>query len=283
MLFHRGNFLSASLEYDPAGVVLFGIPMDFTTSFRPGTRFGPRQIREASLGLEEFSPLLGRSLQEVCFYDAGDLDLPYGNAAASLDLACEQALKILRDDKIPYGLGGEHLVSLGLIRAAAQLYPELHVVHLDAHADLRDDYLGEKLSHATVMRRAAEIIGPERLFQLGIRSGDAAEFQFAAGHTHFYPGKVLEVVDEVSTKLGQKPVYLTLDIDVVDPAFAPGTGTPEPGGCTSAEILETMRRLARLNIVGLDLVEVSPVGDDSLRTGLLAAKIVREVLLSVLK
>jgi len=283
MLFHRGNFLGASAEYDSSGVVLFGIPMDFTTSFRPGTRFGPRQIREASLGLEEFSPVLGRSLQEICFYDAGDLDLPYGNAAASLDLAYEQALKILRDDKIPYGLGGEHLVSLGLVKAAAQLYPDLNVVHLDAHADLRDDYLGERLSHATVMRRVAEITGPERLFQLGIRSGDAAELQFAAEHTHFYPGKVLEVVDEVSIKLGQMPVYLSLDIDVVDPAFAPGTGTPEPGGCTSAEILEAMRRLTELNIVGLDLVEVSPLGDESLRTGLLAAKIVREVLLSVLK
>lgn len=274
------GFIGAGKSYDDARLVIFGAPMDFTVSFRPGTRLGPQRIREVSWGLEEYSPYLDRDLAEVPFYDAGDLLLAFGNVSACLAVIRRAADMVVADGKIPLLLGGEHLVSLPAIAAVHARYPDLAVVHFDAHADLREDYAGEPHSHATVMRRVAELIGPRNLYQFGIRSGTREELAWARRHTNTHLFAVAEPLAAALPALAGRPVYVSLDIDVADPAFAPGTGTPEPGGCTSGELLQAVAMLGGLNIVGFDLVEVAPVYDQSERTSLLAAKIIREIILS---
>ncbi|MDW7652218.1 MAG: agmatinase, partial [Bacillota bacterium] len=228
---------------------------------------------------EEFSMYSQKDLRDAAFFDAGDLMLPFGSTERSLAMIEDAVDTILTDGKFPLLLGGEHLVSLGALRAAARHIPNVAVIHLDAHADLRTDYMGEAHSHASVMYQANRELGLD-LYQFGIRSATAEELRFAKQHTHFYPFHVLEPLQGVLDTLAGRPVYLSLDIDVVDPAFAPGTGTPEPGGVTSAEILAAVTTLARLNIVGMDLVEVSPVYDTAGITAMLAAKIVREMILA---
>lgn len=280
-LVNQGRFLQAKDDYDESRAVITGVPMDFTVSFRPGTRMAPRKIREVSYGLEDFSPYLQDTLQNKSFYDAGDLDLPYGNVAKSLEIIEQAAKIILNDGKIPVFIGGEHLITYPIVRQVAKKYPELKVLHFDAHADLRDTFFDEKLSHATVMRRVCECIKDRHLYQYGIRSGIKEEFEYAKHHTNMYlidvKGPFLESLEQIKGY----PVYITIDIDVVDPAFAPGTGTPEPGGCSSQDILEVVSHFRQLNVVGFDIVEVSPLSDFSERTSLLAAKILREVLISI--
>lgn len=274
------GFLMSRPDYQSAKAVIFGIPMDWTTSFRPGTRLGPTRIREASWGLEDYSFAVDRSLQEVAFYDWGDLELPFGNVIAGLRIAAEATRRFLNDGKMPFMLGGEHLVSLPVIQQVKAKYDDLCVLHFDAHADLRNQFFGEELSHATVMRRVVETIGKGKLYQIGIRSGPKEEYEFAAENTHLLRGDFLTAVDQAIASIGERPLYISLDIDAVDPAFAPGTGTPEPGGCTSAEIIEAVHRLRKAKVVGFDLVEVSPAYDPSERTTVLAAKILREAILS---
>lgn len=273
------GFMGSQETYDTADFVLFGVPMDFTVSFQPGSRFAPQAIRAVSDGLEEYSFYQKRSLKDVKFFDAGDVDLPIGNIGASLERIEEVAKIFHRDGKFPMAMGGEHLVTLPLIKAALDKHPNLAVLHFDAHADLRDDYLGEKLSHATVMRRVAELIEPANLYQFGIRSGTEAEYAFGAENTNFYIDAIIEPLRKVVKKWDSRPVYITIDIDVVDPAFAPGTGTPEPGGCTAKEILQAMLLLKELPIVAMDIVEVLPAKDFSQITALLAAKLIREGLI----
>ncbi|MEL7564986.1 MAG: agmatinase [Dehalobacterium sp.] len=274
------GFMGASDDYQSADIVLLGIPMDFTVSFRPGSRMGPQQIRNVSVAIEEYSCYLDKDLADKCYYDCGDLLLPLGNVESSLKIIEAAARDLYHDGKFPIFIGGEHLVSYPLIKAAYEKYPNLAVLHFDAHADLRMDYLGEKNSHATVMRRVAELLGGENIYQFGIRSGEGAEIVFGKQNTHLFIDRLIEPLKEVIPMLKDRPVYVTLDIDVVDPAFAPGTGTPEPGGCTSREIIQCMHMLGKTNVVGFDLVEVLPIHDLSERTSLLAAKIIREVILS---
>ncbi|MCW3488900.1 agmatinase [Dethiobacter alkaliphilus] len=274
-----GAFLAAGSIYEKSKAVILGAPMDFTVSFRPGSRSGPQAIRAASVGLEEYSMYAGCDLRDASFYDAGDLLLPFGSVDRSLSLIEEAVDNILTDGKFPLLLGGEHLVSLGALRAFARHNPGMTVIHLDAHADLRTDYLGEAHSHASVMYHACRDLKVD-LYQFGIRSATAEEMAFAKEHTHFYPFHVSQPLAKVVQTLKERPVYLSLDIDVVDPAFAPGTGTPEPGGITSAELLEAMSLLKDLNIIGMDLVEVAPVYDPAEITAMLAAKIVREAILT---
>lgn len=275
-----GRFLCAGDDYGDARVVLFGVPMDFTTSFRPGTRHGPARVREVSPGIEEFSSYTGRELGDVPFFDAGDVAVTHGDVAGSLERAAAVARGVLADRKVPFGLGGEHLVSLPLILAAARVHPGLRVVHIDAHADLRPDYLGQVDSHATVMRRVAERIGPENVFQFGIRSGSRDEWEYGRGRTRFHPYEVLEPLRRALPELAGRPIYVSIDIDVLDPAFAPGTGTPEPGGITSAELLAAVHALRGQQVVGCDVVEISPPYDPSDRTAVMGALLVREALLS---
>lgn len=276
-------FMGSQESYADSPVVILGVPLEATVSFRPGTRFGPQQIRNVSYGLEEYSFYQRRELAEARFHDAGDLALPLGNLTESLELIEKAARLLFGDCKKPVFLGGEHLVSLPLVKAAASKYTGLAVIHLDAHADLRPDYLSQTLSHATVMRRVAEIIGPQNLYQFGIRSGTREEFDFARAHTNLWTEEVLGPLSQARQLIDRlRPVYLSIDIDVVDPAFAPGTGTPEPGGISSGELLKSVHTLKGLNIVAVDLVEVSPPNDRQDITSILAAKIVREAVLGLL-
>lgn len=277
----KSRFMASRNNYEEATAVLIGAPMDYTVSFRPGSRFGPQAMREVSDGLEEYSFSVKRDLRDLPFVDLGDLMLPIGNVGASLDLIHTACARILSDGKFPVLMGGEHLVSLPAIEAAAQRHKGLALLHFDAHADLRPSYLGESLSHASVIRLAVERGLAADVFQFGIRSGDRPEFEFAKEHTRLFPEKLLEPLTEVLPLIGDRPTYVTVDIDVVDPAYAPGTGTPEPGGISSAELLQAVRLLDKVNVVGFDLVEVAPVYDPSAATALLGAKVIREALLTL--
>lgn len=276
------NFIGADSSFEDSEIVLFGAPYDSTTSFRPGTRFGPSAMRNESFGIETYSPYQDRDLEtdaKVC--DEGDLELPFGAPDRALDMIEAKASEILSAGKIPFLLGGEHLVTLGAVRAAARRYPNLCIIHFDAHADLREDYLGVKLSHACVMRRCHDILGDGRIWQFGIRSGTKDEFSFMReGHVTTEPFSVKTLL---SLKLPKgTPVYLTVDLDVLDPAEFPGTGTQEAGGLRFADLLSAlMDILKRFNVVALDNVELSPSLDASGRSTALACKLLREELLSV--
>ncbi|MCR3922044.1 MAG: agmatinase [Firmicutes bacterium] len=275
-----GLFLAADNNYEDSQLVLLGAPMDYTVSFRPGSRNGPQAIRAASLGLEEHSLYSGKDLRHVHFFDAGDVELPIGNTARSLQFIEAAVDSVFSDGKTPLVMGGEHLITLGSLRAAVRHHKNLAVIHLDAHADLRTDYLGEAHSHASVMYHAHQELGLE-LFQFGIRSATAEEVIFSKQHTHFYPFHVLDPLRQSIAQLAGRPLYISLDIDVVDPAFAPGTGTPEPGGISSTELLAALELLSTLQIVGMDVVEVSPAYDPAGITAMLAAKVIRETILAL--
>jgi agmatinase len=283
---YSGNvFILSNDDYAGAKAVIYGMPMDFTVSFRPGSRFGPARIREVSIGLEEYSPYLDRSLEEVAYFDAGDLLLPFGNAGRSLEIIGEYIKGLLKDDKFPLGLGGEHLVSWPVIREMYAKYPDLAIIHIDAHADLREQYEGEPLSHSTPIRKAAELMGGKNIYQFGIRSGSREEFQYAREQLNMYPFDVLEPLKKVLPELSGRPVYLTIDIDVLDPSAAPGTGTAEAGGITSKELLGAIHALAAsdVRVVGADVVEVAPVYDHTEQTQIVASKLIREILLGLVK
>jgi len=276
------NFFALNCPYEDAEAVLFGAPFDGTTSFRPGTRFGPSAMRSESIGLESFSPYQDKDLEDAPVCDSGDLDLPFGDAEAALSLIEEETARILHDGKLPIMLGGEHLVSLGSFRAISKKYPDVVVIHFDAHCDLREDYIGSKLSHACVLRRIHDIVGDGRIYQFGIRSGTREEFEFAKQHTKM-ERFTAENLDEVLTllSLSEKPVpvYLTIDLDVLDPSVFPGTGTPEAGGLTFEKLLESLMLFQNVNLVGLDLVELSPPYDPSGCSTAVALKILRELLI----
>lgn len=276
----KAVFMAASNKVEGCDKVLLGVPFDATTSFRPGTRLAPYRIREVSEGIEEYSLYQDRSLEDLDFFDAGDMVLPFGNVIECLERIERICDYFLQQGKKVFSMGGEHLVSWPLIKSYYRHYPELVVLQLDAHADLRDHYLGETLSHASVMRQASELLGTRRVFQLGIRSCTKDEISYAQTHTRMYTDVLLEVLDEVKRLIGSRPVYFTLDIDVIDPAYAPGTGTPEAGGFSSRQVLQLMHQIQDLNIVGFDLVEVAPPYDNSEITSILAAKIIREALLA---
>ena len=274
------TFLGCDADWEEARVVLYGAPYDSTTSFRPGTRFGSRAIRSESYGLELYSPYQDAELRGRVL-DSGDLELPFGDPAPALAMIEARAAEILQGGKVPFLLGGEHLVTLGAVRAAAKAHPDLHILHFDAHADLRADYLGSPLSHACVLRRCHELVGDHRIYQFGIRSGDKAEFDWGKGHvfTHKFD---LEGLGEALDALQGKPVYLTVDLDVLDPSVFPGTGTPEPGGVS----FDALRRAVtdacrRLNIVAADVNELSPHYDPSGISTAAACKIVREMLIAL--
>lgn len=272
------TFIGCDSGYEESTIVLFGAPFDGTTSYRPGTRFASSAIRNESFALETYSPYVDKDLTDMEVFDGGDLELPFGNTEKVLDLIKGYSARILKDNKLPLMIGGEHLVTLGAVRAALEKYPDLHIIHFDAHTDLREEYLGEKLSHATVIRRCHDLVGDGKIYQFGIRSGDRPEFYWAEGHVSlckFNFSRLEEAVEE----LKGKPVYLTIDLDVLDPSVFPGTGTPEAGGVTFLELLEAMKKVSTLSIIGADLNELSPIYDQSGASIALASKILRELLL----
>lgn len=275
------TFLACDASYEEAGIVLYGAPFDSTTSYRPGTRFGSRAIRSESYGLESYSPYQDRDLTDYAVFDAGDQELCFGDASLALKDLRERAAEVAGDGKIPFMLGGEHLVTLAPVQALAEKYPDLHIIHFDAHADLRDDYLGAKLSHACVLRRCWELVGDGRIHQFGIRSGDREEF--AWGRTHVSTRRFdFEGLEETLNQLEGKPVYFTVDLDVMDPSIFPGTGTPEPGGVTFDALRQAVTLVcSRAKVVGCDVNELSPHYDQSGVSTIVACKIVREMLLAL--
>lgn len=277
------TFIAAEAAFNDARAVLFGAPFDGTTSFRPGTRFGPQAIRAESDGIETYSPYQNKDLEDITVFDSGDLLLPFGNTEAVLAMIEARTQEILDAGKMPVMLGGEHLVTLGAVRAMVKKYPDLHIIHFDAHADLRDDYLGERLSHATVLRRSWDLLGDGRIHQFGIRSGERSEFEFALEHTDFHPFNVKDVLDVVLALGDKVPVYVTLDLDVLDPSLFCGTGTPEAGGIFFQDLEEALLALEALNVVGFDMNELSPHYDASGVSTAVACKVLREMLLAYVK
>ncbi len=276
------TFIGCDADYKDARIVLFGAPFDSTTSFRPGTRFAPHAIRSESFGLETYSPWLDRDLEDISVFDSGDIELCIGSADKALDQISERTATILKDGKIPFMIGGEHLVTLGAFREVFKKYPDIHIIHFDAHTDLRDDYLDVKLSHACVLRRCHDLVGDGRIHQFGIRSGERAEWQWArAGHTDLHPFNFDGLAETVSGLAG-KPVYFTIDLDVMDPSVFPGTGTPEYGGVTFMQLFEALKTVCiGSNIVGLDVNELCPPYDQTGASTAAACKIIRELLLSI--
>ena len=278
------TFIGCESSFEQASVVLYGAPFDSTTSFRPGARFGPSAIRHESFGLETYSPYQDKDLMDIRVFDSGDLELCFGSSELALSDIENRTKEILKAAKLPVLLGGEHLVTLAAVRAVFHEYPDLHIIHFDAHADLRDDYLGTKLSHACVLRRCHELLGDNRIHQFCIRSGEREEFQFAAQHTDFHPftfDDLKETVQELKEK--KVPVYFTIDLDCLDPSAFPGTGTPEAGGVSFLELLDAIRTVAQANIVGADLNELAPMLDVSGVSTATACKVLRELLLAIAK
>ena len=283
-MLHRNveNFIGCDSSYRTAGIVLYGAPFDSTTSYRPGARFGPAAIRHESYGLETYSPYQDKDLTDCNVFDSGDLELCFGSSESALVDIESRAAEILRDGKLPLLLGGEHLVTLGAVRAAVKKYPDLHIVHFDAHADLRDDYLGAQLSHACVLRRCHDLLGDGRIHQFCIRSGDREEFQFAARHTDIHKFDFTGL-QELTDWLCQAnvPVYLTIDLDCLDPSAFPGTGTPEAGGVSFLQLLGAIRTVTKANIIGADVNELAPMLDQSGVSTATACKVLRELLLAL--
>ena len=276
------TFIGCDAEYEDASLVLFGAPFDSTTSYRPGTRYGSSAIRHESFGLETYSPYQDKDLTDYRIFDAGDLELCFGSSEAALADIEALANEILQSNKFPLLLGGEHLVTLGAFRAALKKYPDLHIIHFDAHTDLRDDYLGAKLSHACVIRRCHDLIGDGRIHQFCIRSGERDEFRFADKHTDLHKFNFKGLTETIE-KLGDAPVYFTIDLDCLDPSAFPGTGTPEAGGVSFLELLDAMETVCRSNVIAADVNELSPMLDASGASTALACKVVRELMLCLLK
>ena len=277
------TFIACDSEYNDADIVLFGAPFDSTTSFRPGTRFGPSAVRSESFGIETYSPYQDKDMEDYYYMDSGDIELCIGDTEKVLAQIEDRTQIILDDGKLPFMIGGEHLVTLGAFRAAAKKYPNIEIIHFDAHADLRDDYLGVQLSHACVLHRCWDIVGDGRIHQFGIRSGERSEFSFAKQHTDMHPFNLSDLEEVVGT-LGDRPVYFTLDLDVLDPSIFPGTGTPEAGGVMFEELRRAVTLVcSKLNVVGCDVNELSPHYDHSGVSTAVACKVVREMLLALSK
>ena len=278
------NFIGCYSDYAAAKIVLYGAPFDSTTSFRPGARFGPAAMRHESFGLETYSPYQDADLTDCAVFDSGDMELCFGSSEAALADIEARAAEILADGKLPLLLGGEHLVTLGAVRAAVKKYPNLHIIHFDAHADLRDDYLGAKLSHACVIRRCHELVGDGRIHQFCIRSGEREEFAFAKEHTQMQKFTFDGLEETVAQlKADGTPVYFTIDLDCLDPAVFAGTGTPEAGGVSFVQLLAALRCVCTANVIGADVNELAPMLDASGVSTATACKVLRELLLALRK
>lgn len=276
------TFIGCDSSYEEAGIVLFGAPFDSTTSFRPGARFGSSAIRHESFGIETYSPYQDKDLLDRKVFDCGDLELSFGLPEEALKDIEEQTGTILNDGKLPLMIGGEHLVTYGAVKAVFEKYPDLQIIHFDAHADLRDDYLGAKLSHACVLRRCFDLVGDNKIHQFCIRSGDREEFLFAKEHTDMHKFS-FDGLSEVCEELQKNntPVYFTIDLDCLDPSVFCGTGTPEAGGVNFKELLSAILTVSKTNIVGCDINELAPMLDQSGASTAVACKVLRELILSI--
>ena len=277
--FIEQNFLSANASFEESNVVILGCPYDGSASFRPGARFGPAAIRKASWGIETFSPYFQRDLSQYSIHDMGDLELPLGEKKISLGLIRKALRKILSRKKFPILLGGDHLITLPIIEEILPITPQLHLLQIDAHTDLRDDYLGEFLCHSTVMKKVVDLLDGDRLFQIGIRSGTEEEFKLARKMRSIVsldPGSLSSMIK----RLRNQPVYITLDLDVIDPSLLSGVGTPEPGGFSFKELISLLKKLQSLHVIGFDMVELTPDYDPTQISSVTASVILREMILA---
>jgi agmatinase len=277
--FMEQTFVSSKASFEEGKIVILGCPFDGSASFRPGARFGPSAIRKASWGIETYSPYFRWDLTQLLIHDMGDLELPPGEKKIAFDLIQKALRKILSKNKFPILLGGDHLVTLPISEEILQVYPNLHLVQLDAHTDLRGDYLGETLSHSTVMRRVIDRLGKGRLFQIGIRSGAEEEFKLAKRMRSIVSSDERSLRAMVR-RLGNRPVYITLDLDLFDPSLLPGVGTPEPGGLTFQEFISILKILKSLHVIGFDVVELTPDYDPTQISSVTASVILREMILA---
>ncbi len=268
----------ASKRTGETKTLLLGCPLEETVTFRQGARLGPPAIREASEGLETFSPALNRDLEEVSFGDLGDLTLPRGDLDGSLSVIRQRARQLFSSGRRVLALGGEHLITLPLLEAAISVHPHLQLLQLDAHADLREDYQGQRLSHATVIRRILGLSKDLVVYQCGVRSGTQEEMGLARRSGQI---QVLKRHGICNSIFRNDPLYLTLDLDVLDPGVLPGTGTPEPGGWSFGALEEGLHALRGCQVVGADVVELAPGLDPSGVSAIVAAKAVRELLLVI--
>ena len=267
------NFIGAVECWRDAKVVMMGMPYDGTVTNRPGTRFAPQQIRLESIGIETYSPIFDKDLEDCKFYDAGDLELPFGNAQKALDTIKENTLEIYDSGRKILGIGGEHLVTLAEIQAINEYIENLAVIQLDAHTDLREEYLGENLTHSGVMKQIAKIIGFENIAQIGIRSGEKEEFNLMKTHS------TLKFNHKDLDKFKDKNIFITIDLDVLDPGIMSGVGTPEAGGLSYTELINWLKYLKSFNIIGIDVVELAPDIDITKNSTATACKLIRECLM----
>jgi agmatinase len=277
--FLQNRFLSGDSSYEECEICIVGLPYDGTSSYRPGSRFGPNAIRKASWGMETYSHTLRRDLGDLKICDLGDLEIPFGNKEMALAKIREAIGKIVDDGKYPVLLGGEHLITLPVVEGFRSRFHDLAVVQLDAHTDLRDEYLGETLSHSTVMRRVSEVVEDGGLFQFGARSGSREEFAYANTIGSLYDFTE-DGFNRALKGINDKPLYISLDLDVLDPSLLPGTGNPEPGGIDFNEIIRGLQILARTRVIGFDVVELSPDHDPSEVSSIVTAQLVREMILN---
>lgn len=282
--YNTPTFMSMEDDYNESKLIVFGAGFDGTTSNRPGTRFASSSMRPEFYGLETYSPLLDLDMDDYKICDIGDLELSIGNTDKVLDEIYIGTKAIVDDSKVPFMIGGEHLVTLPSFKAVYEKYNDIYVLHFDAHTDLRDEYNNNKNSHATVIKRIWDIVGDGKIFQFGIRSGTKEEFDFALKEKHTYmETHTINTFLDIVKSLEDKNVYLTIDLDVLDPSIFPGTGTPEPGGISYREFEEVFKVLknSNINLVGLDIVELSPDYDNTNVSTVVACKILRELTLIV--
>ncbi len=283
-MFNKYCFIGCESSFEESDLILFGAPFDGTSTFRPGSRFGPNKIRIDSYGLETYSPYLNKDLLDYRIHDAGDIDLIFGNTSVALDTIKSFTERVLANNKRPLMIGGEHLVTLPALRAVYEKHRDIVLLHFDAHTDLREDYMGESLSHSTVIRKAWEFLGDNRIFQFGIRSGLKEEFIWAEREGHTFINKFgYDKLESVVSKVKDKPVYVTIDLDILDPSVFPGTGTPEPGGIDFNDMLKILKTISTLNILGADVVELAPDYDPTGVSTAVASKVIRELMLAMQK
>ncbi len=282
--YNTPTFMSMDDGYEESNLVVFGAGFDGTTSNRPGTRFASTAMRPEFYGLETYSPVLNLDMDDYKICDIGDLELSIGNTDIVLDEIYEGTKQIVKDNKVPFMIGGEHLVTLPAFKAVHDKYKDIYVLHFDAHTDLRDEYNNNKNSHATVIKRIWDIIGDNKIYQFGIRSGTKEEFEFSLKDKHTYmETHTIDTFEEIIKSLDGKNIYLTIDLDVLDPSIFPGTGTPEPGGITYKELESIFKILknSNINLVGCDIVELSPDYDNTSVSTVTACKILRELTLVI--